>query len=648
MRDVRGLGAQHQLGVRSHLDVVRAAGGIAQREASDLGIVFRGHLYLERGHDVAVAADDLGAVLSEAHLVHRRLRGAGLVARRPDAARLEIAQQDVTAGVVARRVFAPARHRQIVPAAVARAGGGEHHRVATVREQVGLRRGVVRAAQAPHLGHLQLGDARGRAHFLGARMRHGDIARRAFLQQQLRGLHVDVGMEAVAHAAVEQRVGDGDDAHALVVRHVGADQYARSVFRQAARREVHGLEEAVAAARADASECAVVGERRLDVDHGREAGGVGRHHLVLREATLEAQPGHAEIRILVGELEVARVVRRLGNSPGNLQFFAVLDLPLHHQPAGLRQQTTARRAQHQVGHEVLEHRARPRHQRRGGADRRHGATQPEPVARGHVALGDGEEACQACLGSQQVVAGRIQASVGGAVADREQLALAVHEEAEFHGARELQRHVGQALEVLDQEAGRIARQQITAPAVDGAARGLDPVHQVAAAIELGLGGQRAHQVHQRGGALGGRGQVVELRIERPRLRTQRGVEIVEGGFEQLARDGAAGRELEFAQSLARQVERIGQAHHRLGARLRVLLPFAERAGQGHQVRGEIAGVHRRDVARFQRPQVARVVPVVEMAAVLRHARQAAERGLDAIQRVAHAAPAEVARRHDGQ
>ena len=65
-------------------------------------------------------------------------------------------------------------------------------------------------------------------------MRHRDVARRALLQQQLGRLHGDVGMEAFAHAAVEQRVGDGDDAHALVMRHVGAHQHARCAFGHAA------------------------------------------------------------------------------------------------------------------------------------------------------------------------------------------------------------------------------------------------------------------------------------------------------------------------------------------------------------------------------------------------------------------------------
>ena len=53
--------------------------------------------------------------------------------------------------------------------------------------------------------------------------------------------------------------------------------------------------------------------------------------------------------------------------------------------------------------------------------------------------------------------------------------------------------------------------------------------------------------------------------------------------------------------------------------------------QGEQVAGEVAAVHRRDVARKQRPQRLRVVPVVEMALVTferRHGGEGVGRALD--------------------
>jgi hypothetical protein len=119
-------------------------------------------------------------------------------------------------------------------------------------------------------------------------------------------------------------------------------------------------------------------------------------------------------------------------------------------------------------------------------------------------------------------------------------------------------------------------------------------------------------------------------------------------FDDAARDGQAGREFEFAQRRAREVERIGQPRDRLEPRRRVVLPLAEGAGERDQVRGQVARVDRRYVARFERVQILRVVPVVQVAAEFLHARHRRQRRLDAIERVAQAAPAEVARRDDRQ
>jgi hypothetical protein len=66
------------------------------------------------------------------------------------------------------------------------------------------------------------------------------------------------------------------------------------------------------------------------------------------------------------------------------------------------------------------------------------------------------------------------------------------------------------------------------------------------------------------------------------------------------------------------------------------------------MRGEITRVDRGHVLRLERAQILRVVPVVEMAAEFLHARHGGERGFDAVERIAQAAPAEVTRRDDRQ
>ncbi len=86
-------------------------------------------------------------------------------------------------------------------------------------------------------------------------------------------------------------------------------------------------------------------------------------------------------------------------------------------------------AHHERGHQVLEHGARPGDERGTAADRRQRAAQPEPVGRVDIALGDGEEAGQASLGRQEVVAVRIEAPVPDPVADGEELPRGHEEEA---------------------------------------------------------------------------------------------------------------------------------------------------------------------------------------------------------------------------
>ena len=164
--------------------------------------------------------------------------------------------------------------------------------------------------------------------------------------------------------------------------------------------------------------------RALRIDHRGKRRRVGGDDGVLAQAAFEPQARHAEVRVLVGELQIARVVGGFGNAPGNAELDAILDLSLHDQAIGLLQQAAGRRAHDQRRHEVFEHRARPGDERRACSDRRDRAPEPKPVARRNVVLGDGDEARQARLGGEQVVAVRIERALVAPVADREEPALA--------------------------------------------------------------------------------------------------------------------------------------------------------------------------------------------------------------------------------
>src|SRR6185369_2151892 len=65
--------------------------------------------------------------------------------------------------------------------------------------------------------------------------------------------------------------------------------------------------------------------------------------------------------------------------------------------------------------------------------------------------------------------------------------------------------------------------------------------------------------------------------------------------------------------------------------------------QGDQVAGEVAAVHRRDVAGLERAKVSRVVPVVEVTPMALEAQDGGERGLEAVEHLVGPDPPEVVR-----
>ena len=90
-----------------------------------------------------------------------------------------------------------------------------------------------------------------------------DIARRALLQQQLAGLYHRLAMKPFAHPAMMQRVGDGDDGHALVMGHVARTIATSSSVRKSRAGEIERFVKAIAASCADLGEPRVVRAARL-------------------------------------------------------------------------------------------------------------------------------------------------------------------------------------------------------------------------------------------------------------------------------------------------------------------------------------------------------------------------------------------------
>ena len=64
---------------------------------------------------------------------------------------------------------------------------------------------------------------------------------RSFLQQELSGLDDRLGVKAGAHRTVVERVGDRDQGHPLMMRHIGANDRHFLTLRETRRRVVQGL-----------------------------------------------------------------------------------------------------------------------------------------------------------------------------------------------------------------------------------------------------------------------------------------------------------------------------------------------------------------------------------------------------------------------
>ncbi|MND54150.1 hypothetical protein D3C80_452050 [compost metagenome] len=159
--------------------------------------------------------------------------------------------------------------------------------------------------------------------------------RHALLQQQHAGLELRVGGEAPLHGLVQQQSGQGEEAHALMVGHERADHDGVLPGGQACLAVVHGLVEPEAPSHAKRGQPLQVAAGGSGRHHQGQCAGIGRHHALFTQATLEAQPRDAERPVLVVEMCVQRIVGRFRDTPGQARQLAVFDLPFDGGVAGL-------------------------------------------------------------------------------------------------------------------------------------------------------------------------------------------------------------------------------------------------------------------------------------------------------------------------
>src|SRR4029450_6312944 len=86
--------------------------------------------------DRAISSMKLGTVLGEDHAVRVGLDAGRLVSGRPNGSALDVSQEEVRAPAVPGDILAPPGDSKRAPTAVAGTGCRQHHRVATVGEQV--------------------------------------------------------------------------------------------------------------------------------------------------------------------------------------------------------------------------------------------------------------------------------------------------------------------------------------------------------------------------------------------------------------------------------------------------------------------------------------------------------------------------------
>ena len=124
-------------------------------------------------------------------------------------------------------------------------------------------------------------------------------------------------------------------------------------------RVVECFVETMAAERAGPCQTFQVADRRLRVDHRGKRCRIRRDDEVFAQTAFETEARHAEVRVLISQLEIAGAIRRFGDAPRYMARNAIVDLPAHDQSIGLFEQTAGRCTHDERGHQVFEHRTRP-------------------------------------------------------------------------------------------------------------------------------------------------------------------------------------------------------------------------------------------------------------------------------------------------
>ena len=185
-----------------------------------------------------------------------------------------------------------------------------------------------------------------------------------------------------------------------------------------------------------ASEPLQICRRGGGVDQAGERRRVGRDHELVGQPASEPEPRYAKCPVLVVAGAIRERVCRLRDAPWHAPLAAVLDLTPHARAAAVIQQRPREVPHQQEGHEVLEHRPAPGHERRAAVNARHESSEMKPVMLRNVTLRNGHEACQARFGGEQIIEGVVEprgtVRIGETVTNRENAAMTVVQKRKSH------------------------------------------------------------------------------------------------------------------------------------------------------------------------------------------------------------------------
>ena len=416
MQRVRGRRCKDDLRVTRNVDHSARPAAVGDRDPAQFDIILRRDGDLRMRVEVVVAAAELRSSAREDRFVGVRPFERRLIRRRPELPARRVAQVAECTPIVAGAVFAPACHRDVLPAAVTAAPVRDHHVVSAVRQKLHLRYRGVGGAENPDRHFLAEGSRPQFGELGGARKERRSL-RNPLLKQQHCCLEFRVRPESLLHRTVQEQIGQREEAHALVMCQEGPDHDTGLAASLTGRGIVDGFKEAVFPDVPLGSEALQIPARLLGRHHQCKHRGVRRDDQIVREAAFEPQARNAERAILVVEMNVDRIIAGFRHAPWHAELPPILDLPLDGRLAGPVEQRIFVRRHHQERHEVFEHRTTPRKENRFSTGAREQTPQGKPVFLRQLSLSNRHETAESRFRSQQIVETRVPPALTHVVPD---------------------------------------------------------------------------------------------------------------------------------------------------------------------------------------------------------------------------------------